>query len=403
MKHPNANINDLTLTALFGLLVAIPLLGLCLGLGIAEKKEFLAAERRTPFTFSQLIKGDGQAGFPRRLESYVADNFPFREDLARAKSYLDYRLFAVSPNKDQVILGRSGYLFLGDKVNESFSQHSGRRRVDEDQIRSFIKNEKKKQGWMVGQGLPYVMVIAPDKASIYPEYLPAYVKSPNQHMTADLLVPEAQEAGLNVLDLRSDLIQAKKKYGDLLYAKTGTHWTQLGAYLAYLRIMEELEKHLGPLKKLESHGYKVRSANIGELARMIKIDENNEGIRVRVNYGHDFNKTRKVDLKTNRDLGDNPHKSITIRNNAISYNDNPLNSQKIFVLRDSFITALTPLLNQTFAQCAYVNYNEAWTRKNVSRLIRRLKPDVVLFEIVERRLISPGILLPTIAPPEPRQ
>ena len=51
--------------------------------------------------------------FPQEYESYYNDNIPFRNQLIRLNSSIDYFLFKQSPNKN-VSLGKEGWLFYCD-------------------------------------------------------------------------------------------------------------------------------------------------------------------------------------------------------------------------------------------------------------------------------------------------
>jgi hypothetical protein len=86
-----------------------------------------------------------------------------------------------------------------------------------------------------------VVVIAPDKSTIYPEYMPDQIKVIGSKSRLDQFVDYMHEYGQTpVIDLRPDLLEASKT--EQVYYKTDTHWNLLGAHIAYAKIMSTLSQ-----------------------------------------------------------------------------------------------------------------------------------------------------------------
>ncbi len=92
----------------------------------------------------------------------------------------------------------------------------------------------------VGDGCELVMVLAPSSMTVYPERVPEEVAKPGTgDSRLDQVKTALTKAGVTVIDLRETY--AERKNDSLpLYFHYDSHWTDYGAYLAYV----ELYKHI---------------------------------------------------------------------------------------------------------------------------------------------------------------
>ena len=90
-----------------------------------------------------------------------------------------------------------------------------------------------------------MLVIAPNKNSIYPEYMPGWVKLVSKQTRLDQLSGLlADEPGLEYVDGRL-LLRPQKNTGPLYY-RTDTHWTPLGAFYGLSTFNEKAAKVFSP-------------------------------------------------------------------------------------------------------------------------------------------------------------
>ena len=80
-----------------------------------------------------------------------------------------------------------------------------------------------------------VVSIAPSPADIYPEDAPDLALPVYKPTNYDLIMAGLRGCGISAVDLRPPL-RAEKDLGQL-YRRTDTHWTALGALIAYNRIV----------------------------------------------------------------------------------------------------------------------------------------------------------------------
>jgi hypothetical protein len=96
-----------------------------------------------------------------------------------------------------------------------------------------------RRDWCEARGIHFLVVVAPDKQTIYPERLPAVVRDREDlHVLDRAQAVWRAEPAVSVVDLRPELLAAKQ-YGSLYY-RYDTHWTPLGAYLGAARMIEAL-------------------------------------------------------------------------------------------------------------------------------------------------------------------
>jgi hypothetical protein len=87
----------------------------------------------------------------------------------------------------------------------------------------------------------FLIVICPDKHSIYPEYLPRkFQPASGERSRLEQMSGTMQEVfGTRYVDLRQPLLKAKMEHA--VYLRTDTHWNAKGAFVGYTAIMQALQ------------------------------------------------------------------------------------------------------------------------------------------------------------------
>ena len=148
----------------------------------------------------------------------------------------------------EVILGTDGWLYyIGPAGERLLDRHvRGRDPFSQDELdrwRQFLVERTRR---FRSLGARYVLVIAPNKESIYPEYLPPWIGPRVGPTRLDQLMSSLKSAtDLTVIDLRGAVLADKS--ASILYYKTDTHWNTRGAYVAYREIMRVLAREFPAL------------------------------------------------------------------------------------------------------------------------------------------------------------
>ena len=126
----------------------------------------------------------------------------------------------------QVVRGREDFLFFAESL---YSEP-----LTDLELSALTDKLAALDQTLAADGRRLIILIAPDKASVYPEMLPMHVlpqhPDPLQQVNASL-----RDAGLLVLDAQSLLIAHKNE--GLLYFRGDSHWNARGARVIYQELM----------------------------------------------------------------------------------------------------------------------------------------------------------------------
>jgi alginate O-acetyltransferase complex protein AlgJ len=215
-----------------------------------------------------------------------------------------------------------------------------------------------------------LIVIAPNKATIYPGSVPAEIGKINEQSRLDLLAAYMKRYGPPVfLDLRPGLEAASK--AQTIYYKTDTHWNALGAYAAYTEIMDALSPAYPQLKTIPLNNFRLRTGKPSQkdLARIIGAPLLEPSLDLSLKH----EQADTLPSALNDDL-------IPSRI-AVSANTN---APSLLMYYDSFGDGLVPMLAPSFGRSTFV-YDFSPLHDLVSyKLVNQLQPDVVIIEFVER-------------------
>ena len=221
------------------------------------------------------------------------------------------------------------------------------------------------------QGITLIVVVPPNKNTIYPERMPATVPIIGKVSKLEQLTDYLQKNGqTQLLDLRPALIAAKSERE--IYYATDTHWNDYGAYIAYAAIMNELHKTYPNLSPHPMADYKV-------------VTRPPEQLDLAGNIGTTLYEEAKIQFVPKFE-DHTTYKNVTVggRKLMFSYNPDP-SLPKLVLYHDSFFFRVIPLLGEHFSNGLYVqNYmgGGLWSLSWVDEQ----KPDVVIIEFSERYL-----------------
>jgi hypothetical protein len=218
-------------------------------------------------------------------------------------------------------------------------------------------------------GFEFLIVVAPNKETIYPERVPAEIVKISERTNIDSINAELRELGVpEMLDLRPALWAEKEKRE--IYYRTDTHWNGYGAYIGYREIILEIRKDYPVVEPFSEAYFKISALPVTtpkDLAKTIQaayILE--ESIAPR-------QKKKDFDLIT---ILDGETKISLIPNEELP---------TLLMIHDSFGESLVNFLSSNFRQVNYVHNSEFKTFFNETA-IAAYNPDIVLYQIVERNL-----------------
>jgi hypothetical protein len=276
------------------------------------------------------------------------------------------------PTAREVVFGLDGWMFWpddGDKVPVTMADVRGHLRLGTEEIRRIGTHLHAIRERLAACERTVLVVVAPNKQSIYPEYLLGERASPTSTRLDDLLQRLEPSVSKMLIDPRPELRAAKLASGPRLYNKTDTHWNQLGAFHAYRKIVQALER--------------VRRVSRPELASLAHYDvlvQRYEGgdLAVRMLFSPWRFPDRDVLLRPRPDV---PTVSSALLGDRGQVLTNPQGTGRLLLEGDSFAPPLADFLGRHFATVLVPE-----TGRFDGEVVARHRPDVVLLEVAERNL-----------------
>jgi hypothetical protein len=229
------------------------------------------------------------------------------------------------------------------------------------------------------QNITFLIVVAPNKATIYPEKLPEQIQPLSDRSRLDELNAYLKKYHIpGVLDLRPALLEARQQQD--VYYQMGTHWNELGAYAAYKTILSTLSQSHPELVPYPEKFFRFRNdpqlgAKRGdkEIARLIQA--NYLSLEPNLFY------TRNMDEFVSQIY----FPGTTLGYHSISWiPDRDLPSLMIF--HDSFgVAGLNRFLSLNFSKVSYI-FDQGSSKYLNKPIIEMFSPDVLIYEVVERNL-----------------
>lgn len=318
--------------------------------------------------------GRAWAELPGGLRAWFRDRFGLRQLLIHWNAKLQVHALGVT-SSPQVVLGRDRWLYYaGERNVEDYRAVDPFSASDLEKYRVAIEHW---HAFLDARGIPLVLVVAPNKSTVYPEHLPAWMTRVGPETRTDQLVRHLRErSGIEVLDLRPWVIEAKT-WGPPLFFRTDTHWNALGAFAGYRGLATRLATIFPRVRVPEAAEYELRihPAPGGDMARFLALPElDDEAVSlVPATPAPD----RGAGAEAQAKLQDMRYVSRGATDRAGA----PIVRALIF--HDSFAGALMPYLGDLFGHAEY-----RWSRKFDYDLVEREHPEVVVFEVVERALMA---------------
>jgi len=331
-------------------------------------------QRLTPETF-------------RRVSTWFNDRLGLRYPLLVLDSQWRLRVWRLRFRGD-VLFGHASWLFFNDGPPlpaARLADLRGALRMSEADIatldRQMVGAKKRFDSCRKGA----FVIVAPNKQSIYPEEFRPDGTYPRSRLE-DLLARLGPDARSMVIDPRPELRAAKPRHGVPVYRPTDSHWNELGAFIAYQKIVDALARanliDRPEIATLEGVEIKAETVAGGDVAsRLLYLPGNFPDQYIALRGGAEV----PLSVQSERDR-------VVITN--------PQGRGKLLILADSFGPPLAFLLARHFAEVEMLS-RPTWPAVFDGVLIAARNPDVVMIEIAERsapELLQPPTRLEAVCP-----
>lgn len=326
---------------------------------IAREQRLPAKRPELPTNLSTLAK------FPKSFATWAADHYIGRTELIGLHNYVKLQYLEVSPI-DSLIVGKDGWLFFTG--NESLESYRGERRLAAHELQNWRSMLERRQDWLAARGIDFLFVVAPDKHTIYPDKMPAWIKKTGPQTAYEQLLQHLSgHTDIRMLDLRPSLETMRREFD--VYYMHGTHWNAFGGYATYRILASYLQSRVPTRPPMGDDELKIAPAQgIGDSwAGRLHL----EGL-LHQPYWHMWRPAGHTWRAV---------KSPTVRDYdwCTEIADSPLPRAVFF--HDSFMQNWMPWISEHFSRVV-----ASWQKAMDWELVRRERPAVVVFEIVERML-----------------
>jgi len=355
----------------------------CLWLPLAEQWLHLGprvaqTEKRRPAPFPALhASWTSLCSFPDRFAAYYGDHFGWRAALIRLHARLMYEGWGASPSRF-VVLGRERWLYYAD--DSSLEDYRSARPFSGAELARWRAALERRRDWLAERGIRFMLVLACDKHVVYPEFMPAAIRRVHAEYRSDQLAGYLRtNSTLDVVYVRPALEAARRT--ERIYHRTDTHWNDLGAAVGYREIAGRLARWFPAVQPQPATAFDVRSRTTPglDLAQMMGLEDivTEEALSLLPRRPR---RAQTVFPETPDRLFNDGLRIMETADPALP---------RMVMFRDSFASALVPLLAEHFSRSAFL-----WQYEFDARTVEREKPDVVLLLITGRRLqwLSPETL-----------
>lgn len=173
-----------------------------------------------------------------KMEAWLKDTMPFRSHFVAA--YIRIWEFKLRSWVHYFVAGKDGDFFPNLRRALVVNSYLGLQPISgEDLVRLKLSYAGTQAFWLLN-GAHYLLVLAPDKSSLYPERLPNWTKWRHGQSTYDQLSAALNNSHINFLDMLPVLALHKSEYD--MYDKRYdlAHWNGRALDIAYKAIVERL-------------------------------------------------------------------------------------------------------------------------------------------------------------------
>lgn len=306
---------------------------------------------------------------PPKLESLFTNHLAARDTLAAVYAAAKMTWCGTSPSP-RVWVGANGFLFYNHNGDEAYMMAND---PDSHLYLEYWAHELSARHLVLNDiGCKYLVVIVPNKQTVYPELMPATGRRDRPDVMDQFLNCERLNPNLRVLDLREPLRNAKNT--DQIYLLTDTHWTAEGAHIAYSEIVRALSDWFPELAPLPRKRFTRIPGRIdcGDLAIMV-------GLEGRLGEDMIYLEPGGRPRETGEAVPMEGPRFAHVK--SLAYNKDGTTLPRAVMFCDSFGEFLTPWLSNHFSRFVSVG-----TYSFEKALVAREKPQVVIQLMVERAL-----------------
>ncbi len=333
------------------------------------------------------------AGAVSRIREHVGGYHRFLNSLRLAHNLIMLRGIKGFSRKN-VVVGNGGWVYWAG--GNSFDQYTTAQPLSDEALLRIKTILEERQSFCRLYGMRYLFVVVPNKDTIYPEFLPEWLRKVRAKSNLDQIVEYLRNfSTVEFIDLRGPLRSFPtdglfpRDTAVYTYFKVDTHWNDLGGFAGYREIMKRLTGWFPGMSSIPASNYRIEPyvSDGGDTALILGING-----RLRINE-YRLVPRRPLKARTVPVGGDFYASRLANKTKyqgalcAMETNDASLPRGVMF--RDSMSIAMLPHLAEHFQRLVlfWVDYSVDEYDFN-AELVRHEKAVVVISEMGERKLME---------------
>lgn len=300
-------------------------------------------------------------GMVKALEDTYNENINYKDKIGTPTSVLDYELFN-KIHSNATLLGKDKWLFYQAIYDgRSIDDYQGINLYDEETMSNVKNNYDEAKKYYDDKGINFNLMICPNKEQIYSEFMPSSIQVVSNEKRIDKLINYLEDNNVSVINPKTELLERKKEAQ--VYYKNDTHWNKVGGFIGSQCINDAI---LGRHENFDpSKVYDTGETPNCDLLNVIGLSKYN----------------KDIDYSYHSDYSDVNAQYTEVSKGLWHYISNAENHKTVLVMGDSFVDALENWL-PNYYDSVYFIHRDLCT----SEMIEQIKPDEIVFEVIERQL-----------------
>ena len=302
-------------------------------------------------------------------ENYYNDNLPFRGIIRNVWTNFNFYILNESTTS-QVLIGKndgdisSSWLFFQDETegSNSVKDAQGILTLSGKELEQIKENINKNTTELENRNIKVLYALIPNKANLYKEKLPNNITIYEEENRFDKLEKYLEEKEIkNFIYLKDALLNAKE-INDVYY-KQDTHWNNFGAFIGFKEILNQIEEDYNNFEyNMEISEEKLMDKDLAQMSGIKNVLKDKE---ITIEFAPNITYWETVFETENKIV-------ITQSENA------PIH-KTVFVVGDSFRTAMIPYFSKVYSKVVYMHRCDYG-----SYMLDHYQPDIIVFQLLER-------------------
>lgn len=297
------------------------------------------------------------------LDRFFTTNIPWKEQLIKEYGLILLKFFNSSSIPKKLIVGKDGWLFLGNSFDRVLDDFLRIDLPDSNDLRSYSKRYLGRARYYDRKNIDYLVSYFPNKSTVYASKMPdSYLKAREDTLSRAEIISEhlMEQPQLKFVNNLKDFEASRDEYK--IYCQNDSHWTDIGAFIAYSNILETLSTSVH-YSKLEWGDFIIRESLSDKYDLSSFFEFQPEELIPYLEAKHHCDQYKLNEIE-----------SSVVK----TRNYDALNFQRVVIFRDSFSEALIPFFSSTFCEVIYI-----WEPFNLQKA-NSYRPDIIIEANVER-------------------